>query len=109
MGINEIRALVTQHHHATEAERQAMMALGIERLRDALVDKNTKPETLKEIFKNEQYRYPPATVLNLIGKYACKCCVCGVIYDSKDGYDGGYGITHGYCEKCFKEVMDGLK
>ena len=105
----EITDMVLKHHQQAGYERQALMALGIERLKDAILAENTKPETLKVIFQNEEYRYPPATVLNLMGKYACQCCVCKKIYDSKDGYTGGYGITHGYCEKHYKEAMEELK
>lgn len=105
----EIASLVLNHHRGSESERNALMALGIKRFRDALVDENTKPTTLKMIFQNEEYRFPSATILNLMGKYACQCCVCGEIYDSKDGYVGGNcGITYGYCKACFEKEMETL-
>jgi len=66
MGINDIRALVAHHHHATQAERRAMMALGIERLRDAVLLENVKPESLKSVFTNEQYRKPPPCIQRLM-------------------------------------------
>ena len=117
--MGKIKNMVLEHHQQTEYERRELMALGIERLRDALVEKNTKPETLRAIFKNEQYRKPAPGTQRMINKVSKgllwkqgKLMKSVYAWCKKEmGYKEGNGIpeqiTHGICDDCAEKVKRG--